>query len=109
MENFVAEKEKLLRAHEENITALKHRHWEEEVQMEKNFDEQLSKLMEKYSPSQSETKAPSNDPQRLALASIGILVMREYASLTRPPRASRSTTQAYCSAFGFIPWIFSIE
>ncbi|RYR25083.1 hypothetical protein Ahy_B02g058711 isoform B [Arachis hypogaea] len=57
MENFVAEKEKLLLAHEESIAAMKRRHWEEEVQMEKNFDEQLAKLMEKYSPSQSETKA----------------------------------------------------
>ncbi|KAL4295037.1 hypothetical protein HN51_045915 [Arachis hypogaea] len=57
MENFVAEKEKLLRAREESIAALKHRHWEEEVQMEKNFDEQLAKLMEKYSPPQSETEA----------------------------------------------------
>ncbi|KAL4393819.1 hypothetical protein AHAS_Ahas02G0090100 [Arachis hypogaea] len=57
MENFVAEKEKLLYAHEESIAAMKRRHWEEEVQMEKNFDEQLAKLMEKYSPSHSETKA----------------------------------------------------
>jgi hypothetical protein len=27
------------------------RHWEEEVAMEKKFDEDLTKLMEKYSPS----------------------------------------------------------
>ncbi|MED6187148.1 Protein SUPPRESSOR OF GENE SILENCING [Stylosanthes scabra] len=60
MENFVAEKEKLLHAHEESFAAMKRRHWEEEVQMEKNFDEQLAKLMAKYSPSQSETKANGN-------------------------------------------------
>ena len=57
MENFVGEKEKLLLAHEESIAAMRRRHWEEEVQMEKKFDEELTKLMEKYSPSHSETKS----------------------------------------------------
>ncbi|XP_061376109.1 protein SUPPRESSOR OF GENE SILENCING 3 [Gastrolobium bilobum] len=57
MENFVAEKEKLYHAHEESIAAMRLRHWEEEVQMEKMFDEELTKLMEKYSPSDPETKS----------------------------------------------------
>ncbi|CAK8568037.1 unnamed protein product [Lathyrus sativus] len=52
MENFVEEKEKLFQAHEESIAAMRRRHWEEEVEMEKKFDEDLTKLMEKYSPSQ---------------------------------------------------------
>lgn len=52
MENFVEEKEKLFKAHEESIAAMKRRHWEEEVETEKKFDEDLTKLMEKYSPSQ---------------------------------------------------------
>lgn len=51
MESFVDEKEKLSQAHEESIAAMKKRHWEEEVEMEKKFDEDLAKLMEKYSPS----------------------------------------------------------
>ncbi|ESW09828.1 hypothetical protein PHAVU_009G159600 [Phaseolus vulgaris] len=51
MENFVAEKEKLLYAHEVGYAAMKRRHWEEEVQHEQKFDEELAKLMEKYSPS----------------------------------------------------------
>lgn len=56
MENFVAEKEKLCQAHEEGIAAMKRRHWQEEVEMEKKFDEELTKLMEKYSPSQTVQK-----------------------------------------------------
>jgi len=51
MENFVEEKEKLSQAHEECIAAMRKRHWEEEEEMEKRFDEDLAKLMEKYSPS----------------------------------------------------------
>lgn len=48
MENFVAEREELIRAHEEKVVAMKQRHWEEEVGLEKEFDDELSKLMEKY-------------------------------------------------------------
>ena len=54
MENFVAEKDKLCQAHEENISAMKKRHWDEEVEMEKKFDDELAKLMAKYSPSRPE-------------------------------------------------------
>lgn len=43
--------EKLSQAHEESIAAMRKRHWEEEEEMEKKFDEDLAKLMEKYSPS----------------------------------------------------------
>ena len=50
MENFVAEKEKLLHAHGTGYAAMKRRHWEEEVQYEQKFDEELANLMEKYSP-----------------------------------------------------------
>lgn len=55
IEHFVTEKEKLLHVHEESLTAMKRRHWEEEVQMESKFNEELAKLMEKYSPSHLET------------------------------------------------------
>ncbi|KAI4336429.1 hypothetical protein L6164_014958 [Bauhinia variegata] len=55
MENFVAEKERVIKSHDEDYAAMKRRHWEEEVQMEKKFDEELTKLMEKYSPSRPKT------------------------------------------------------
>ncbi|KAK4256864.1 hypothetical protein QN277_006531 [Acacia crassicarpa] len=55
MERFVAKKEELLKAHEDNLAAMRRRHWEEEVEMEKNFDEQLAKLMQEYSPSVPQT------------------------------------------------------
>ncbi|KAE9587359.1 hypothetical protein Lal_00004525 [Lupinus albus] len=60
MENFVAEKEKLCHAHEESLAAMRKRHWEEEVQMETKFNDELAKLMEKYSPSHLETKSNGN-------------------------------------------------
>lgn len=60
MENFVAEKEKLYQAHEEGIAAMKRRHWDEEMEMEKKFDEELTKLREKYSPSQPEKNSNGN-------------------------------------------------
>ncbi|XP_004503025.1 protein SUPPRESSOR OF GENE SILENCING 3 [Cicer arietinum] len=54
MENFVGEKEKLCQAHEESLVAVRRRHWEEEVALEKKFDEELTQLMQKYSPSLQE-------------------------------------------------------
>ncbi|CAL0306707.1 unnamed protein product [Lupinus luteus] len=53
MEIYVAEEEKLRRAHEDNIAAMRLRHWAEQVQMEKKFNEELAKLMEKFSPYQA--------------------------------------------------------
>ncbi|KAK4756351.1 hypothetical protein SAY87_006478 [Trapa incisa] len=50
MEEFEAEKEKLIREHEEKVKAMKKRQWEEEVELEKQFDIELSVLMNKYSP-----------------------------------------------------------
>ena len=46
MENFVAEKEKLLHAYGTSYAAMKWRHWEEEVQYEHKFVEELANLME---------------------------------------------------------------
>lgn len=53
MENFVKAREELIRAHEEKGLAMKQRHWEEEVGLEKEFDDELSKLMEKYTSDRS--------------------------------------------------------
>lgn len=50
MEEFVAEREKLIKEHEETVKAMKRRHWEEEVELEKEFNAELTILMDKYSP-----------------------------------------------------------
>lgn len=50
MEEFVAERDMLMKAHVDNKAAMKRRHWEEEVELEKDFDAKLTHLMEKYSP-----------------------------------------------------------
>lgn len=50
MEAFVAERDKLIKVHEEKMTAMRQRQWNEEVELEKEFDSELSHLMEKYTP-----------------------------------------------------------
>lgn len=50
MEDFVGERDKLIKSHEEKMAAMRRRHWEEEVELEKEFDADLTRLMEKYSP-----------------------------------------------------------
>ncbi|KHG20144.1 Protein SUPPRESSOR OF GENE SILENCING 3 [Gossypium arboreum] len=50
MQAFVAERDKLIRAHEEKMVGMRERHWQEEVELEKEFDAELSHLMEKYTP-----------------------------------------------------------
>ncbi|KAM1696525.1 hypothetical protein FF1_030675 [Malus domestica] len=50
MEEFVAERDMLMKGHEDNKAAMKRRHWEEEVELERDFDAKLTHLMEKYSP-----------------------------------------------------------
>lgn len=48
------ERENLMRTHDDRIAALRRKYWEEEVELERKFDLELSKLMEKYSPKQSD-------------------------------------------------------
>ena len=48
IKNFEKEREELIKAYEEKVLAMKQRHWEEEVGQEKEFHDELSKLMEKY-------------------------------------------------------------
>ncbi|XP_020589103.1 protein SUPPRESSOR OF GENE SILENCING 3 homolog isoform X2 [Phalaenopsis equestris] len=48
IEEFEAERIKLMRAYEEKKTELKRKHLTEEIELEKNFDAELTKLMEKY-------------------------------------------------------------
>lgn len=59
VEGFVAEREELIRGHEENKAELKRKYLEEEVELEKAFDTALTKLMEKYAPSSFETSGSS--------------------------------------------------
>ncbi|KAL2497988.1 RNA-dependent RNA polymerase [Abeliophyllum distichum] len=53
MEEFVVERKKLMKAHEDRMVALKRKHGEEEVALEKEFDDEFNRLMEKYTPRDS--------------------------------------------------------
>lgn len=49
MEDFVEERDMLIKTHGDDKAAMKRRHWEEEVELEKEFDTKLTQLMDKYS------------------------------------------------------------
>lgn len=49
MEEFVARREMLEKEHEQKLVAMKKRHWDEEVELEKEFKTQLTQLMESFS------------------------------------------------------------
>lgn len=51
VEEFEAEREKLIFAHEEHNAELRRKYLADEVELEKKFDAALTKLMEKYAPS----------------------------------------------------------
>ncbi|CAN1342659.1 Protein SUPPRESSOR OF GENE SILENCING 3 [Linum perenne] len=53
MDEFVEEREKLVKLHEEKYVAMRRKHWEDEVDLEKEFDLQLTDLMNKYTPRSS--------------------------------------------------------
>lgn len=59
IEGFEAEIEKLVQAHEDKKIELKGKYLAYEVEMEKEFDDSMTKLMEKYTPHQSEPSASS--------------------------------------------------
>ncbi|XP_058209510.1 protein SUPPRESSOR OF GENE SILENCING 3-like [Rhododendron vialii] len=61
MEEFVSEREKLVKAYEDNKISMKQRHFKEEVQLEKDFDTALNQLMNKYSPHRSEEEGNISD------------------------------------------------
>ncbi|KAL6542029.1 Protein SUPPRESSOR OF GENE SILENCING [Orobanche gracilis] len=50
MEEFVIKRESLIKAREERRLELRRRHWDEEMALEKEFDQEFSKLMEEYTP-----------------------------------------------------------
>ncbi|XP_048327694.1 protein SUPPRESSOR OF GENE SILENCING 3 isoform X1 [Ziziphus jujuba] len=57
MEEFVLERDVLIQAHEDKMAAMRKRHWDEEVELEKEFDANLTRLMEKYTPHHPEHTA----------------------------------------------------
>ena len=58
VEEFEAEREKLMLIHEEKKDEIRRKFLEEEVNLEQLFDAALTKLMEKYAPTTFE--APNN-------------------------------------------------
>ncbi|KAI5672155.1 hypothetical protein M9H77_12519 [Catharanthus roseus] len=50
MEEFAAERDKLIKAHEERMAEMKRRHGKEQVALENEFNAELSNLMAKYTP-----------------------------------------------------------
>lgn len=57
IEEFEAEREKLVRAHDEKKAELKRKYLAAEVELEKELDAALTQLMEKYTPHPSEPSA----------------------------------------------------
>lgn len=50
----MAEREQLIQIHKDKKMEMKKRHWEEELELEKEFDATLTKLMQKYAPHPTE-------------------------------------------------------
>lgn len=50
VQEFLAERGKLERVHEERKAEMRRRHLEEEIDLEREFVQALTKLMEKYTP-----------------------------------------------------------
>ncbi|XP_042478114.1 protein SUPPRESSOR OF GENE SILENCING 3-like [Macadamia integrifolia] len=53
VEEFEAEREKLIRLHETKKAGMKKRHYEEEIGLEKEFETVMTELMSKYTPGHS--------------------------------------------------------
>ncbi|GLT26670.1 hypothetical protein SLA2020_017190 [Shorea laevis] len=56
MEAFVAERDELIKMHEGKMAEMRERHREEEFALEKEFDDELNGLMEKYTPKSNGTQ-----------------------------------------------------
>ncbi|XP_039056815.1 protein SUPPRESSOR OF GENE SILENCING 3-like [Hibiscus syriacus] len=50
MEEFEAEREKLMKSHQDRRLAITQRYWEELIELEEGFEKELALLMGKYSP-----------------------------------------------------------
>lgn len=58
MKEFVEEREKMEKMQEEKRAAMKRRHLEEALELEKEFDAEFTLLMDRYSPASSSRNAP---------------------------------------------------
>lgn len=56
MKQFEAEREKIKKIHEEKKLALKKKQWQEQVELEKELENELTQLMDKYNCNQSQEK-----------------------------------------------------
>ncbi|KAL3818771.1 hypothetical protein ACJIZ3_004676 [Penstemon smallii] len=52
LKDFVNERDKLMKVHEEQMLNLKRRHHEEEMKLEKDFDADFNRLLEKHTPNE---------------------------------------------------------
>ncbi|XP_042494172.1 protein SUPPRESSOR OF GENE SILENCING 3-like [Macadamia integrifolia] len=60
VEEFEAEREKLIRLHETKKAEMKMRHYAEEIELEKEFETSMTELMSKYTPGHSKEGNDSN-------------------------------------------------
>lgn len=54
MEEFEAEREKLMKSHQDQTLAITQRYWEELIELEEGFEKELTLLMGKYNPDHPE-------------------------------------------------------
>ena len=57
MEKFEAERDELIAKYKNKRMEMKRRHWEEELELEKEFDANQTNLMDKYAPPSAEGSA----------------------------------------------------
>ncbi|TKY71317.1 Zinc finger-XS domainprobable mediator of RNA polymerase II transcription [Spatholobus suberectus] len=57
MKQFEAEKDKIIQIHEEKKLALKKKQWQEQVELEKELENKLTQLMDKYTTDQSQEES----------------------------------------------------
>ena len=62
MEQFVEERDKLTSIHEDMKRTLKQNYWKEEVELEKSYEIQVTKLIEKFAPSLASSSSSSLPP-----------------------------------------------
>ena len=54
MKQFEAEREKIIKIHEEKRLALKKKHWQEQVELGKELENERTQLMDKYTCNQTQ-------------------------------------------------------
>ncbi|XVF00727.1 hypothetical protein REPUB_Repub04eG0026400 [Reevesia pubescens] len=59
VEEFDAEREKLMKSHQDRRLAITQTYWEELIELEKGFEKELTLLMEKYTPDCVEEETPT--------------------------------------------------